>query len=101
MGGEVILINADTREDADAMACMGLQDTIDALRARTTNRWTPPRRWVGLARSAHIGRMEAATKPASDMSDAFVRDQAAIRPLIGDDIVLSHPERTRAPKKKG
>jgi hypothetical protein len=56
--------------------------------ARTTGSRTPPRRWAGWDRSP-IARMEAATKPASDISDDFVRDSALIRPLIGDDIVLT------------
>ena len=33
--------------------------------------------------------MAQAAKPDADKSDAFVADQAAIRPLIGDDIVLT------------
>lgn len=89
VGGEVILINADTREEADAMACMGLQDTIDAL-SREDDRMLDAAAALGrLGEAGHMGRMEAATKPAGDMSDAFVRDTAAIRPLIGDDIVMT------------
>lgn len=89
IGGEVILINADTREEADAIACMGLQDTIDAL-GRAEDQLLDAAAALGrLGQVGHLGRMEASMKPASDMSDAFVRDQAAIRPLIGDDIVLT------------
>lgn len=89
IGGEVVLINADTREEADAIACMGLQDTIDAL-SREQDQLLDAAAALGrLGQVGHLGRMEAAMKPTSDMSDAFVRDQAAIRPLIGDDIVLT------------
>jgi len=89
VGGEVMLIHADTREEADAIACMGLQDTIDAL-GRAESQMLDAAAALGrLGQVGHMGRMEAALKPASDMSDQFVRDAAAIRPLIGDDIVLT------------
>ena len=89
VGGEVILINADTREEADAMACMGLQDTIDGLMREDEYIADAAAALARLGSVGAQGRIEAATKPASDMSDAFVRDADAIRPLIGDDIVLT------------
>lgn len=89
VGGDVIVINAETREDADAMASQGLQDSIDALRGEDDRIADAAAALGRLGSVGAIGRMEAATKPAADVSDAFVRDAAAIRPLIGDDIVLS------------
>lgn len=89
VGGEVILINADTRAEADAMAAMGLQDTIDALQREDDQMLDAAAALGRLGSVGHQGRMEAAMKPASDLSEAFVRDQALIRPLIGDDIVMT------------
>lgn len=89
VSGEVMLIHADSRADADAIACMGLHDTILALDAEEGAYQDAH---AALARLQSVGPLELidqATKPASDTSDAFVRDTTAIRPLIGDDIVLA------------
>lgn len=89
VGGDVILIHADSRDQADAMASLGLQDTINALERADDQLLDAAAALGRLGSVGAMGRLEAATKPASDISDTFVRDQAAIRPLIGDDIVLS------------
>lgn len=89
VGGEVIVIHADSREHADAMASLGLQDTIDALRHEDDHLLDAAAALGRLQSVSPIARLEAATKPASDISDDFVRDTALIRPLIGDDIVLT------------
>jgi len=89
VGGDVIVINADTREEADAMAAMGLLDSIVAMEGEDDRIADAAAALGRLDSVGALGRMEAATKPAADVSDAFVRDAAAIRPLIGDDIVLS------------
>ena len=36
-----------------------------------------------------LERLDLATKPDSDRSEAFEADTAAIRPLIGDDVMLT------------
>lgn len=89
VGGEVILINADTREEADAMACMGLQDTIDALGSEDGRMRQAVKAFHNMNMVSAMDRLEAALKPASDISDAFLRDRDAMRPLIGDDIVMT------------
>lgn len=89
VGGEVIVINADSRDHADAMASLGLQDTIDALHSEDGRIADAAAALARLGSISPIARLDAATKPASDISDDFVRDSALIRPLIGDDIVLT------------
>lgn len=89
VAGEVILINADNRSDADAMASLGLLDTIVALDAEASLYLDAQ---AALARLSTIGasdRIDLATRAPADKSDAFESDSAAIRPLIGDDIVLT------------
>lgn len=89
VGGEVIIVHADTRGDADALASLGLQDTIDGLH---TEEGRYQEAQAALARLGSVGpvrRIELATAAPADMSDAFVADSQAIRPLRGDDIVLS------------
>jgi hypothetical protein len=89
VGGEVIIIHADDREHADILATMGLQDTIDALHAEDGHLMDAAAALGRLGAVGPMGRLEAATKPTSDMNDDFIRDAAMIRPLIGDDIVLT------------
>lgn len=89
VAGEVMLIHADSRADADTIAALGLGDTIDAL-DREDAAYVEAR--AALARMQSVGArqvLEQALKPAADTSDAFVRDATAIRPLVGDDIVLA------------
>ncbi len=89
VGGETILVHADSRADADAIAVLGLADTINALDGEAKLYIDAH---AALARLATVGaqtRIELAMKPASDRSDQLMADQAAIRPLIGDDIVLT------------
>jgi len=87
--GEVIVVHASNREEADLIAGLGLEDTINALNAEETMYQEAN---AALARLSSIGateRIDLATRPDSDKSDAFERDQAAIRPLIGDDLILT------------
>jgi hypothetical protein len=89
VSGEVMLIHAGSRDEADYIARMGLHDTILALDSEEERYQEAS---AALARLSSVGRFELidqATKPAADTSDAFVRDTEAIRPLIGDDIVLA------------
>lgn len=89
VAGEVILVHARDRREADYLASLGLQDTIDALHRETEMYAAAIAAQYRLAAVGAIERMNLATKPDSDKSDAFEADTAAIRPLIGDDIVLT------------
>lgn len=89
VGGDVMVVNADTRGEADAMACMALQDSIDAEVAAAGRRLAAR---ASLARLESIGaleRMRLAQAAPADKADAFVEDAAKIRELAGDDIVLT------------
>lgn len=89
VGGQAIIVHADSREHADALAGLGLQDTIEGLRNEARHLKDAQAALARLQSVAPLERLDAAIKPASDKSDAFVNDVDAIRPLIGDDIVLS------------
>lgn len=89
VAGEVIIVHARDRKEADYLAGLGLQDTIDALN-REEELYVEAR--AAQYRLASVGaadRISLATKPDADKSDAFVEDVDKIRPLIGDDIVLT------------
>lgn len=89
VAGEVIIVHARDRKEADYLASLGLQDTIDALN-REEELYVEAR--AAQYRLASVGaadRISLATKPDADKSDAFVEDVDKIRPLIGDDLVLT------------
>ena len=89
VGGEVILIHARSREEADALASLGLMDTISALDAEE-GMYQEAR--AAMARLSAIGkkaRLEQTLKPDADKSDAFMQDMAKVRPLGGDDVILT------------
>lgn len=88
--GDVIIISGmESRADADAVASLGLQDTIEMLHREAEAYRHAQGALDRLASVSKIDRLEAATRPNADKSDAFVNDVNAIRPLIGDDIVLA------------
>jgi hypothetical protein len=87
VGGDVIVINADTRDNADLMAGMGLQDTIDALNREEEATLDALAAQARLASVSPIRRLDLAT--AETPNADFVADTAAIRRLRGDDILLS------------
>jgi hypothetical protein len=89
VAGEVIIIHADRRDDADAMAADGLGQTIAALDVEEERYIDAHAAQARLASVGPIERLDQATKPASDVSDRFVEDVAKIRPLAGDDIILT------------
>lgn len=89
VGGDAIVVKAPTRDEADALACLGLHDTILALDAEEKQYQEAAAALARLSTVSPIERLEQATKPNSDKSDAFVNDVDAIRPLIGDDIVMA------------
>lgn len=89
VGGEVIVIHAESRQEADAIASLGLMDTISALDSEAE---MYQEAHAAMARLSAIGareRLEQTLKPASDKSDAFVEDISKVRPLAGDDLVLT------------
>lgn len=89
VGGEVIVIHAETREQADDIACRGLGDTIEALDKEQERYFAAV---VALASLESIGgarRMELATKPEAEKSPEFEHDLAKVRTLVGDDIILT------------
>lgn len=87
--GEVILIHADSRAEADAIAGYGLEDTINAMKAEKARHLDALAAQARLATVGKIDRMDLALKPLAERSDRFAEDMAKIRPLIGDDIVLA------------
>lgn len=87
--GEVMVIHALSREHADFMASEGLQSTIDAEMSATRREMQARKALTRLAAVGPVERINQAIKPASDKSDAFVEDVDAVRPLVGDDIVLA------------
>jgi hypothetical protein len=89
VGGDVILIAADTRDSADLMAGMGLQDTIDALNREEEATLDALAAKARLESVNPIRRMDLATAPDSEKNPEFVADSLAIRKLRGDDIVLA------------
>lgn len=87
VGGECIIINAERREDADDMACMGLQDTIDALNREDEMIVEAMVARERLNTVGTLDRMDLATKP--EKNPEFIEDMAKARTLVGDDIVLT------------
>lgn len=87
VGGEVILIHARDRTEADMIAGLGLQDTIDALNSEQERHIDALAAQARLSTVSPIRRLELAT--AREKNAEFVADAEAIRPLRGDDIVLA------------
>ena len=89
IGGEVAIVHADSREDADAMAAGGLADTLNGL-DREESQYIEAH--AALARMESVGameRMRQGTAAPADASDSFTADALAIRKLRGDDIILT------------
>lgn len=87
--GEVILIHASSRAEADVIASLGLEDTINALNAEESLYQDAHAAMARLSSLGAVERMDLATRADCDKSDAFEADAAAIRPLIGDDVILT------------
>lgn len=87
IGGDTILVHADSRDQADAIAGLGLQDTIDALNREEEAHLDALAAQARLASVNPIRRLELAT--ATEKNPEFVADSEAIRKLRGDDIVLA------------
>jgi hypothetical protein len=89
VGGDVIIISGMDAEDAKLLAGMGLQDTIDGMRRESERYIDAQAARARLASVSPIVRMDKASAPAADKSDAFEHDAKLIRSLRGDDIVLT------------
>lgn len=89
VGGDVILISARNRKDADMMAGLGLQDTIDALNNEGNYILDALAAQARLKTLRPIERLNLATKPDSEKNPEFMEDAAKLRQLAGDDIVLT------------
>lgn len=87
VGGEVIVIHARYRSEADMIAGLGLADTIDALNREEERHIDALVAQARLASVSPIRRVELAT--AKDKNPDYVADSEAIRSLRGDDIVLA------------
>lgn len=87
VGGEVIIVHARSRGEADMIASLGLQDTIDALNREEEAHLDALAAQARLASVSPVRRIELAT--AREKNEEFVADAEAIRPLRGDDIVLT------------
>jgi len=89
VGGEVIVIHATNRQEADYIASLGLQDTIRSLDGEEAAYIEANAALARLGSVGAVRRLELSTAKPADMSDEFVKDQAQITKLRGDDIVLT------------
>ena len=89
VGGDAMLIEALDRQQADDIACRGLADTIDALNSEEADTLDRLAAKARLQAVNALRRHDLATKPDAEKSDEFEADMAAIRPLVGDDIILT------------
>jgi len=89
VGGDVILISARSRQDADMIAGLGLQDTIEALSNEDSHMLDALAAQARIASLRPIERLNLATKPDAEKNPEFMEDVAKLRQLAGDDIVLT------------
>jgi hypothetical protein len=89
VGGEVMIVHADSVEAAKHLAALGLQDTISALDGEEQAYIEAHAALARLSQVSPVLRMDKAAAAPADKSDAFEADSAAIRKLRGDDIVLT------------
>lgn len=89
VGGDVILIEADSRQMADDIAGRGLADTLSALDGEERREADALDALARLETVNALRRLDLATKPDAEKSPDFEADMAEIRPLVGDDIILT------------
>lgn len=89
IGGEVAIVHAQNRTEADWLASQGLQDTIDALHGEASAYIEAHAALARLASVGDVRRLELATAKPADRSDEFERDTALVTPLRGDDVLLT------------
>lgn len=87
VGGQVIIINARSREDADAMAADGLEITMNGMDEEDRQIDSA---MAALGRLRTVGAVERIRQAArGDKNEQFVADADAIGKLRGDDVVLA------------
>lgn len=87
VGGQVIVINADSREQADFLAADGLGTTLNAL-DQDEKHTEEAHKALGRLRSVgEQERLNQAIRP--DKNESFVEDADRIQKLRGDDIILT------------
>jgi len=89
VGGDAIVIHAETQVTADYMATLGLEDTINALNTEDEKIIDALAAQARLKTVGAVERLTLATKPDSEKSDQFEADTAKLVTLRGDDIVLA------------
>lgn len=89
VGGDVVIVHAQSAAEAKFIAALGLQDTINALHAEDAAYIEANAALARLQAVGPVRRQELATAPAADKSDEFEADAERIRPLRGDDILLT------------
>ncbi len=87
VGGDVILIEADSREMADDIAGRGLADTLSALDGEEQREADALEALARLETVNALRRHDLSTQ--AEKSPEFEADMAEIRPLVGDDIILT------------
>jgi hypothetical protein len=87
VGGQTILIHARNRQDADMLAGLGLEDTINAIAEEERQQAQALQARARLASVGAIERISQATRP--DKNEQFLIDADAIQKLRGDDITLA------------
>lgn len=87
VGGDVILIHARNREEADMLASMGLGDTINSLDTEDKQIDESKRALTRMRAVGAVERINQATRP--DKNEQFIADADAITRLRGDDVILS------------
>lgn len=89
VGGEVIIVHADSRGEADELARFGLGDTVNALDGEEDAYIEAQAALARMSSVSPIRRMDLAMAPDAEKSDEFTKDAEAVRILRGDDIVLT------------
>jgi hypothetical protein len=89
IGGDVIVVHARDQAEAKVIASMGLQDTLDGLNSEEQSYIEANAALARLQSVGPVRRTELATAAPADKSDEFEADAALIRPLRGDDILLT------------
>lgn len=89
VGGDGIIVNADSQVNANYMAILGLEDTINFLNTEENIRLDALAAQARLKTVGAIDRLTLAAKPDSEKSDQFEQDIAKLTVLRGDDIILA------------
>lgn len=89
VGGDVIILHADSQTAANYMAVLGLEATIEELLDEDRKHLDALAAQARLKTVGALERLDLAIKPDAEKSPAFERDMAKVRTLVGDDLILS------------